>query len=224
MKVSIVIPAFNEEEFIKECLVSVLNQKELPDEIIVVDNNSTDDTAKIAKRLGAKVVTENRQGLIFARNKGFDCAKYEILARCDADTVVPTNWVKRIKYNFEKQKINALTGPILYYDTMVKTLLPVRIYSRSLKLLLNGNRVLFGPNMAITKSIWERVEPFVNLNDSLVLEDVDLSINILKAKGKIGYDPSLIVKTSARRIKKRPVSFFVEYPARLVKTLWVNRT
>jgi len=223
MKVSVIIPAYNEEVFIGKCLESIVNQEELPGEIIVVDNNSTDNTARIAERMGVKVVKEKNQGLIFARNKGFDSARYEIIARCDADVIVPTDWVKRIKYNFETQNIDALSGPVLFYDSIIKSPLPVQIYSESLKLLLRGNRALLGPNMAVSKRIWKIVKPLVSLNDSLVHEDIDLSINILRAKGKIEYDASLIVKTSARRIKKRPVSFFVEYPTRLLKTFWVNR-
>ena len=223
MKVSVIIPAYNEEVFIGKCLESIVNQEELPGEIIVVDNNSTDNTARIAGRMGVKVVKEKNQGLIFARNKGFVSARYEIIARCDADVIVPTDWVKRIKYNFETQNIDALSGPVLFYDSIIKSPLPVQIYSESLKLLLRGNRALLGPNMAVSKRIWKIVKPLVSLNDSLVHEDIDLSINILRAKGKIEYDASLIVKTSARRIKKRPVSFFVEYPTRLLKTFWVNR-
>ena len=223
MKISIVIPAFNEEKYIGSCLKSINNQEVKADEIIVVDNNSTDNTPKVAKHFRVKVIKEDMQGLIFARNKGFNSARYEIIARCDADVTVPSNWVKRIKYNFETQKIDALSGPILYCDSIIKSTLPSRIYSESLKLLLNGNRVLFGPNMAITKTIWKTVNPLVNLNDSLVHEDIDLSINILRVKGKIKYDPLLIVKTSARRIKEKPMSFFVEYPTRLLKTFRVNR-
>lgn len=222
MKVSVIIPAYNEGAFIGKCLESILDQEVKADEIIVVDNNSADNTAEIAEKMAIKVVKEKNQGLIFARNKGFDSARYEIIARCDADVIVPPSWIKRIKYNFETQKIDALSGPILYCDLMIKSLLPVRIYSQSLKLLLKGNRALHGPNMAVSKRIWKIVKPLISLDDSLVHEDIDLSINILRAKGKIKYDTSLIVKTSARRIKEKPASFFIEYPTRLVKTFWVN--
>ena len=54
-------------------------------------------------------------------------------------------------------------------------------------------------------------------------EDIDLSLNIIKAGGKIGYDSSLAVKASSRRIKNRPESFFLEYPARMVKTFLIKK-
>lgn len=223
MKVSVIVPAYNEQKYIKECLACILNQTVRADEIIVVDNNSTDQTAIIARKMGAKVAREAKQGMIHARNKGFDTAKYEIIARCDADTRVPPYWIERIKYNFEAYRIDALSGPVLYYDYYIRSPLPARIYSNFLKLLLCGNEVLIGPNMSVTRNIWQKIKPLVCLEDKVVHEDVDLSINISKIGGKIRHDTGLAVKTSARRVKKDHFSFFVEYPIRLIKTFWVNR-
>ncbi len=223
MKVSVVVPAFNEENYIKDCLESILTQTVSPDEIIVVDNNSTDRTVQIAKKMGARVVKETRQGMIHARNKGFDSAKYEIIARCDADSRVPVDWIKRIKFNFENYDIDALSGPTIFYDYAIKSQLPVKIYTRFMKLLLRGNQTLIGPNMSLTKSSWLRVRNFVCLDDQKVHEDIDLSLNIFRIGGKIIHDNEVVVKISARRIKENPSSFFIEYPARLAKTLWINR-
>jgi glycosyltransferase involved in cell wall biosynthesis len=222
MKVSVVVPVYNEQLFIKRCLENILSQNVKADEVIIVDNNCTDKTCEIAKEMGARVVREKRQGMIYARNKGFESAKYEIIARTDADSIVPRNWIEKIKYNFRTQNIDALSGPIVF-DTKVKTSAPALIYSRSLKKFLKGNYVLQGPHMALTKVMWKKVRPYVNLDDSKVHEDVDLSMNIIKMNGKIGYDESLIVETSARRMKKKPLSFFIEYPIRLVRTFRANR-
>ena len=225
MKVSVVVPVYNEEEYIKSCLQNLLNQTENPDEIIVVDNNCVDRTAKIARQMGAKVVKEEKQGMIHARNKGFDTASYDIIARCDADVIVSSGWIKRIKYNFVNFEMDALSGPIVYYDSFLKSasILPSYLYLESLRAISKGNRYLLGPNMAIKKSVWLKVKKFVNLDDSKVHEDIDLSLNIIKAGGKIGYDSSLAVKASSRRIKNRPESFFLEYPARMVKTFLINK-
>jgi hypothetical protein len=77
--------------------------------------------------------------------------------------------------------------------------------------------------MIITKKIWIKVKKYVHLNDSKVHEDLDLSLNLNKIGAKIGYDRTLAVKTSSRRIIKNPYSFFFEYPLRMLKTFWVNR-
>jgi len=62
MKISVVIPAYNEEKLLKKTLESIRDQIEKPFEIIVVDNNSTDKTAQVAKKMGAIVIKEVKQG------------------------------------------------------------------------------------------------------------------------------------------------------------------
>lgn len=225
MKISVIIPAYNEEEFIGRCLGSLIGQSIKADEIIVIDNNSKDKTVEIAKRFHVKIIKEKIQGMIPARNRGFDEAKYNIIARCDADAVVPHDWVERIKKNFSKKNIDALSGPVAYTDhpLITNTSIPSKFYLESLRFLSNGNRYLIGPNMSLTKKIWMKVRKNVSLEDSKVHEDLDLSINILNAKGKIGYDPKLIVNCSARRIAKNPQSFFIEYPTRIIKTFMLKR-
>lgn len=221
MNVSVVIPAYNEESYLKICLSALHNQTTPPDEIIVVDNNSTDKTSTISRSLGAKVVNERKQGMIFARNKGFDSARNDLLARIDADVIVPGDWVKRILQNFEAKNIDALTGPISYYDSRLipKSPLITKFYLGTTRVLTRGNRFLVGPNMVVKKNMWLKIKSKINLDDSKVHEDIDLSLKIIKVGGKIGYDPEMVVKSSARRIVKKPSSFFIEYPRRFVRTL-----
>lgn len=221
-----VIPAYNEEKYIKSCLVSVTDQIVPADEIIVVNNNSTDKTGVIAGGFDVKVINEKKQGITPARNRGFNEAKYEIIARCDADAIVPNDWIKKIKMNFKKGNIDALSGPVFFNDSLLfksTSTFPSHIALESLRLISKGKRHLVGPNMSLSKDIWQRVKDVVNLDDKKVHEDMDLSFKIAKVHGKIGYDPTLIVGISARRLKNRPESFFLEYPARIIKTFWVNR-
>jgi glycosyltransferase involved in cell wall biosynthesis len=226
MKVSVVIPAFNEEKYIGKCLKSIVNQTEPADEIIVVNNNCTDKTEAIARKFGVKIVKEKVQGMTPARNRGFNSAKYEIIARTDADSIVPKDWVKRIKYNYKIKSIDALTGPIFFNDSKLfksKSTVPSHIAWKSFKFISNGRKYLIGPNMVLTKRIWNKVKNIVNLDDKKVHEDMDLSLKIAKVHGRIGYDRALVVGISARRLKKHPESFFLEYPVRIVKTLLANK-
>ena len=95
--VSVVIPAHNEEKFITKTLQSLKSQNYGGKiEIIVVDNASTDKTAKIAKRFGAKVIFENRKGVQFARQTGFEAAQGVYIASTDADSILPSNWLKQL--------------------------------------------------------------------------------------------------------------------------------
>ena len=218
MKVSVVIPALNEANYIGACLKSLLAQTVKPYEVIVVDNNSRDKTAQIAKELGARIIHESQQGIVYARNAGFNAARSEIIARCDADTVLPVNWIEEIVKVFEKHNIVAVSGPVYYYDAPFFMRLP--IYSRLFFVfmrLLQGHHTLLGFNMAVKREAWNVVKEKV-CNDPVIHEDIDLSIHLAKI-GKVFYDTNLIVQSSARRIIKSPYSFFIKYPLMLSSTL-----
>jgi len=227
--ISVVIPAFNEEKYLPHCLESIRNQTFKDYELIVVDNNSTDKTASIAKKFGARVVLESKQGMIPARERGFHEAKAEIIARTDADTIVLPNWLKIIYSTFQKNpKVVAMTGPWLSPTRKIPhRILSEYTYLISVKLgkLLSGHIYLLGPNMALRKSAWKKIK--VNTNDKQVHEDIDLSCHIAKV-GKIIYNKNLKVIFSLRRVTENPTKglsrYIGEYPFRYVKTLYYNKS
>lgn len=222
MNVSIVVPVYNEEKYLRNCLLNIFNQSELPDEVIVVDNNCTDSSMSIAAEFPVKIVRERKQGMIPARNRGFDTAKYEIIARTDADTIVPKNWIKLIKKNFTKHKIAAQSGPARFYRVPAVLQIanwPFVFYLKLLEQICN-HECLFGPNMALRKSIWEKVKKEVCLEDKKVHEDIDLSLHIARY-GLIKNDYSLVVSSSPRRWKKLKPYF--EYSYRYIRTIKRHR-
>ena len=92
--VSIVIPAWNEEQGILHTLLSLADTKtEYATELIVVDNNSTDGTAKLLQRLGIHTLLETRQGVGHARTLGLQKAKGKYILTGDSDTLYPSGWV-----------------------------------------------------------------------------------------------------------------------------------
>lgn len=220
MKVSVVVPAYNEENYIGNCLDALMKQEEKPDEIIVVNNNSTDKTTEIAKKYDVKIINEAEQGMIQARNRGFNEAQYEIIARTDADTIVPPDWIKKIKQNFINDDIVAVSGEATTYDLSNELAKQAAIQSQKSYFILMrtalGHDCLLGPNMAIRKNAWEKVKKTVCLNDNDVHEDIDLAIH-LASVGKIGHDKTLIVNSSFRRFKK--ITSYFEYPYRTVKSV-----
>ena len=217
MKISVVIPVFNEEKYIANCLDTLVNQEEPADEIIIVDNNSTDRTAWIVKKYPVILTHEKKQGMIPARNHGFNLAKYEIIARTDADSRLPRTWIKQIKSHFLNQSIDALSGTLLYYDLLFPTTLFANIFFRYLN-KTQGFDTLAGPNLAITKKMWNKIKNTCCQDERLVHEDIDLAWHVHQAGGITKMDYSLIIQISARRIKYNPLSFFVEYPIRLRST------
>ena len=108
--ISIVIPAYNEEKYILNSLRSLLNQNlvnTISYEIIIVDNNSTDNTYKIVKnfidkygksndKISFELVREYRKGVAFARQTGFSMANSKIIATLDADCIASPLWVRTI--------------------------------------------------------------------------------------------------------------------------------
>lgn len=85
--ISVVIPAFNEEQYLANTIASVRGQL-VPHEIIVVCNGCTDSTEKIAKKLADRVIVLKERGVSRARNAGAKAAKYDMLVFLDADTLL----------------------------------------------------------------------------------------------------------------------------------------
>lgn len=222
MGVSIVVPVYNEEKYIKNCLVGLTSQQEPADEIIVVDNNCTDKTMEIAKQFPVRIVQEKKQGMTYARNRGFNEASREIIGRCDADCTPKPNWVKKIKANFQQREIAGLLGPLLFTDVPWPNKFASKVYITFSKSTL-GHYPLMGPNMGLTKKIWNKIKDEVHLDNKQIHEDIDLSIHIAKNGGEIFYDRTLIMPSSARRIKHNPLSFFMEYPVRYFNTIRIHK-
>lgn len=204
MKLSIVVPAFNEEKYIANCLEAL--EKYLPSEvieIIVVDNASTDKTAKIAKKFKqVKVVKEKKKGVSYARQKGLMEAKGKYVAFIDADTQITPNWYKQVKKELSKKDVVCLSGPSYYYDFS-------RIKNMNIKLYWKF----------VVKTAYKVTGYVIQENNFIVKKDILLSIggfdtNIrfygdgadigkrLSKVGKVKFSNKLIVFSSARRFNK----------------------
>jgi glycosyltransferase involved in cell wall biosynthesis len=210
--ISVVIPAFNEEKFLGNCLFSLKNQDFNDFEIIVVDNNSRDKTSKIAKKFGVKLVSEKNQGAAFARNRGAKEAKGEILAFTDADTILPKNWLSRIKDEFERDKdLVAFGGSCEFYSGPVLAKISSKFLLKPFLILdkfLSGGFNLMGCNMAIKKETFLNIGGF---NENLRMnEDVEISYRLRKI-GKVKLDLNFKVKTSGRRFRYGLILGIINY-------------
>jgi glycosyltransferase involved in cell wall biosynthesis len=201
LRVSIVIPAYNEESYLPRCLDALAAQTVAPFEVIVVDNNSTDRTAAIAATYPfVRLVRESRQGVVFARDRGFHAARGDIIGRIDADTVLSTNWVRQVQTVFGEGKIDAVTGKSRYYDIAFARLSNKIEHSIRRRLMQDVQRMPFlqGANMAITRRAWHRVCNTV-CRDVALHEDFDLSIHVQMLGMRVHYDERLVAALSARR-------------------------
>lgn len=225
MKISVVIPVYNEEKYIKNCLDSLMKQEEKPDEIIVIDNNCTDKTISIVKKFkDITVIREERQGMIPARNAGFNKAKNEVIAKCDADTILPVHWIKNIKNDFfQDPSLIGISMPIRLDDIPVIGRFMILFYVYMLiPRLMIGVYPFLGPSYVIKKTIWDKVKDSICLDDKKIHEDIDLCLHVRKY-GRIYHDSKTIVDASARRIINNPLSFFGEYTFRFFKMFFFHR-
>lgn len=110
--ISVIVPTYNEESNIEECLKSLSNQS-IPRseyEIIVVDGNSKDRTREIAEKYADLVFIQTRKKVGGARNDGAEASKGDIIATTDADCIIPRDWIARIEAGFSDPSVVQLYG------------------------------------------------------------------------------------------------------------------
>ena len=92
----VVIPCLDDAELLRRCLTAFADQSTPADEVIVVDNGSTDDSAAVAAEFGARVVDEPRRGITFATRAGFDASDCDVMLRTDADVAPEPEFVAKL--------------------------------------------------------------------------------------------------------------------------------
>lgn len=209
LTLAIIIPVYNDRRHLNECLESIERQTVKPDEVIVVNNNSTDGSEKSAKKFPfVRVINEPKQGIVHARNRGFDSAKTNIIGRIDADSVLPEDWVERITGFFadSRRKNHAWTGGGVFRNTYFP-----RFYGWAqsqvafrFNRLLMGHYILWGSNMAIRSEHWHKVKNATCL-DNDIHEDLDLAMHLHDQGVLITYQAYVKVNVVMRRLYRPAV-------------------
>ena len=100
IKISVIIPVFNKDATIARALNSVFNQKERPDEIIIINDGSTDNSIQVIQQFDneiIKLVHQSNFGVSVARNRGIENAKFDYIAFLDADDEWLPEFISTIK-------------------------------------------------------------------------------------------------------------------------------
>lgn len=212
LAVSIVIPVFNEENHLKDCLDAIEKQTVKPLEVIVVDNNSTDKSTEIARSYKfVTLIKELKQGRAHARNAGFNKAKGDIIGRIDADSQLDVNWVEVAQRVFANDTIAAITGigrtniSLLPRIPTIYSTLWSRVYYWNVHYYF-GTVTMWGANMAVRKSAWQKIKDKACLDDGLVHEDEDISLLISAIGGKIIQVNDLVM-----RARKQSYHYFPKF-------------
>ena len=203
LQVSIVIPVYNEATQLADCLEAIAAQTVAPLQVIVVNNNSTDHTARVAQRFDFVTVrNEPKQGVVHARTTGFNAAQGEIIARIDADSILPADWVASVQTVFtDRPELDAVSGVAQYYNVAYASLFNAidLFFRRRLERQLKGYVYLWGANMAMRRSAWHNVRPAL-CNKGGLHEDYDIAIHLQEHGGTVAFDDRLKAQVSSRRI------------------------
>ncbi len=205
--VSIIIPAYNEEKYIEPTLKAIKSQTYRNIELIVVDNNSADNTVKIAKKYADRVVVEKKQGVTYARNRGAKEAKGEILLFVDADTVLEKRCIEEIVRAFSDPKVVCAT---VFIKSTGKFIYRFLYFISSLFIWLTSffTPTFSGMVLICRKNVFEKVGGF---DESLITcEDLDLTRK-MKKYGKCIFISKAIAYSSPRRLEKLGVLKVVLY-------------
>lgn len=214
MKISFVIPAYNEEACLGKCLESVFAQitNEHNAEVIVVNNASTDKTREIAASFPkVKIVDEPKKGLVQARRAGYLVASGELIANVDSDTILTPNWINKALKAFESNdNLVAYSGPFIFYDLPVFTKSLINFFyfvghffSAIFRRLFNFGSMLQGGNFVLRKTAFDKVGGF-NPEFDFYGEDTDVARRICKA-GEVVFSSDFPIYTSGRRLKKEGI-------------------
>lgn len=217
--VSVVLPTYNRSVALVAAVDSVLTQTAVFDsyEVLVIDNNSTDDTAtvvaEIARRSAGRVrhLTETRQGVAYARQAGIDAARAPVIALFDDDVLVSEQWVETIQRRFARHAdVDCLGGKVLpRWQAAPPSWLtadqwaPLALQDhgdRDMEVSLSNPRCLISANLACRRQVFDQIggfsPQFQRVKDSIgSLEDDEWIRRFWKSEMRALYVPELVTYT-----------------------------
>lgn len=207
--ISVIVCAHDEAEYITGCIHSLLAQTRPPDEVIVVDNASTDETgARAAAVRGVRLLREPRKGLVRARECGRQAARGDLLVYVDADCRPPVWWLERLTAPFARRPdLVAVSGAIRFWDwhwhgralVHAYDLIVAPLVQFVAKHILRAGVVFYGGNFAARRSALDRIGGF-DTSIEFHGEDTNIGRRLLAA-GDVQLRYGAYLYTSARRYR-----------------------
>ncbi len=194
MKASVIIIARNEEEHIESCLESLKKQSFKDFETFFIDDGSSDNTVKKAKKFKVKILEGKGKGRAHARNLGVSKAKNPILVFLDADAVADKEWLKNLLKNFEKQEVKAVVGKVIHTSKKKNLLTTLLKIDAEYRKNFNKKQVEYfdTANCAIRKNVFKNPEVFEE--EELTRGTDTYLVNRLEGLGvKIIYEPKAVI-------------------------------
>lgn len=163
IKISIIVPVYNAEKYLRQCLDSIISQTLKDIEIICVDDGSTDSSNQILREYQKydsriQLITQKNNGLGAARNVGLAVASGEFIGFVDSDDFIDTNWFSALYEKAQKFQADVAIGNIkLYFQKYQETKL-YRDNSLYQKLAaFNFFQAASLPNIITNIGVWDRI-------------------------------------------------------------------
>lgn len=178
--ISVVVPSRNDATYLKSCLEALARQTRQADEIVVVDNDSSDSTSAVARRFGARVVSQPVHGIWPAASAGYDAASSDIIARLDADSVPGDDWVeKAVACLAGDDGPDLLVGDGDFYGPRpLINWIGDHCYVGAMWVVLPpffGHEPVFGSNFAMTRDAWKELRGRAHIHNAGIHDDLDLT-------------------------------------------------
>ena len=213
IKISFVVPTYNEESYIRHCLDAIIKEVAGRDgyEIIVVDNNSNDKTCEIVAREypgAVRLVHEPRRGANRAREAGFVASKGALVAFLDADTELGEGWIDRAERAFAADKnLVCLSGPFIYYDLPFAARMFVQFFYAGTYLvylvnnfIIRDTSMIQGGTEIVRRDALEKIGGH-DVTLTFYGDDADLARRLSKV-GKVRWSFAFSMRSSGRRLAK----------------------
>lgn len=202
MKISLLVPCFNEEKSLEACLNSYLNQTRQFDEIIFVDDSSTDRTPEILARYADKIIVrrtpKNSGNKSHAQEFGMQFISGDIFVTTDADTILERNFAKEIEKDFTRPEVMAVAGYVrsLKYNWLTACrALDYSIGQNLYKLAQDNINFLFVIPGAAGAFRTEIFKKYIGFDHDTLTEDLDFTYKLHKNDLKLIYNRQAIAYT-----------------------------
>jgi glycosyltransferase involved in cell wall biosynthesis len=195
-RVSLYIPCYNAERYVARSIERVLNMRRPPDEVIVVDDGSTDRTVAMASEYPVRIVPhEGNRGLAAARNTGVRSARFDLVASIDADCLVRDDWLEQLLPCLDDPRVGGAGGRLeeLNKEALADRWRTLHMVQHRGPELISNSDFLFGHSTLFRKSALEKVGLY---NEKLRTnnEDEYISKQLLKAEFSLVYQPDAVVE------------------------------
>ncbi len=205
--VSVIVPAYNCETTISQTLTAILNQDYRGTiEVIVVDDGSTDATARLVKAFSQiKYFHQENSGPASARNRGAKESRFDFIFFTDSDCIPQRDWLLKLMSRFDDPKVAVVSGSyaIANPEIVLARCIHQEILYRHKNLMSNFPKSFGSYNFGVRRKIFESLRGFNPEYRHASGEDNDLSYKILNAGFKIYFEKNALVKHyHARHLKK----------------------